>query len=445
MIEELKKTFDTFNKKICLWDEQKSLRAENFKKFAEKGFPTKKLEDWKFSNFNQIILNNFKNLNIDLDEPTEYRSMEWIDQENQFSKTNRKKIKFNDYLKDFEHNKVVFTNGFFNHSSFEQEKNNAGCLWHQDLESAFNERKMTLIDKERNSLSLLNNAFFTDGLYLRVTKGFQLNKPLVIYNVFDSAKGTNFFNQKLIIDIEEDAKIDVFIYTINIGKSPVFLNTYNNFNIRRNGLLKLFNFNDLKKKDLNYNCNDTKIDVNGVLENFIFSNSSEYFKNEINCSLEMYGSAFVNGAILNTDNQNHEIKTKIEHLDENTKSYQKIKAVIGKNSKAIFQGKIFVDKKAQKTNGYQLSKAILLDKESEFDSKPELEIYADDVKCSHGSTSGSLDEDSIFYLMSRGLNYYQAKNLLIKAFLSDAIESITNKDVKKFFIEILDNKLHGTK
>ena len=446
MIEELKKTFDTFNKKISAWEKQKNERAKNFKKFVEKGFPTKKLEDWKFSNFNQIISNNFKNLNIDLDEPNEWKGMEWIDQENQFSKINRKKIKFNDYLKEFEHNKVVFTNGFFSHSSLGQEKNiNASCLWHQDLESALNERNMILVDKEKNPLSLLNNAFFTDGLYLSVKKGFQLNKPLVIYNVFDSSKGTNFFNQKLVIDVEEDAKIDIFIYTINIGKFPIFFNTYNNFNIRKNGILKLFHFNDLKKKDLNYNCNDIKINVNGVLENFIFSNSSDYFKNEINCSLEMYGSAFVNGAILNTDNQNHEIKTKIEHLDENTKSYQKIKAVIGKNSKAIFQGKIFVDKKAQKTNGYQLSKAILLDKESEFDSKPELEIYADDVKCSHGSTSGNLDEDSIFYLMSRGLNYNESKKLLVKGFLFDAIESITNKDIKEFFANNLDKKVNELK
>ena len=90
---------------------------------------------------------------------------------------------------------------------------------------------------------------------------------------------------------------------------------------------------------------------------------------------------------------------------ENTKSYQLIKSVLGKHSKSAYQGKIFVDSKAQKTDGYQLSKAILLDKESEFNAKPELEIYADDVKCSHGSASGNLNENSIFYLRSRGLTY----------------------------------------
>ena len=436
MIEELKKTFDTFNKKMSVWEIQHNKREENFKKFVETGLPTKKLEDWKFSNFNQIISSNLKNLNIDLDE--------WWDMETRLPELNKKKIKFNDYLKEFEHNKVVFTNGFFNHSSFEYEKDlNAGSLWEEDLQSAFNDHKTILVDKEKNPLSLLNNAFFTDGLYLNIKKGFQLNKPLVIYNVFDSTKITNFFNQKLIIDIEENAKIDIFIYTINISKSPIFFNTYNNFFIGRNGLLKLYYFNNLEKKDLNYNCNDVKINNNGILENFTFSNSADYFKNEINCSLnEQYSSVFVNGVLLNTDNQNHEIKTKIKHLSENTKSYQKIKAVVDKNSKAIFQGKIFVDPKAQKTNGYQLSKAILLNEESEFNSKPELEIYADDVKCSHGSTSGNLDEEAIFYLMSRGLDKYEAKKLLIKGFLSDAIETITNNEIKKYFLNKLENKIN---
>ena len=130
---------------------------------------------------------------------------------------------------------------------------------------------------------------------------------------------------------------------------------------------------------------------------------------------------------------------------ENTKSYQKIKSVLDKKSKGIFQGKIYVDSKAQKTNGYQLSKAILLDKESEFDSKPELEIYADDVKCSHGSTSGNLDENSIFYLMSRGLSRQEAKKLLVEGFLVDAIETITNKEIKEYFLEKLKNKINEFK
>ena len=119
------------------------------------------------------------------------------------------------------------------------------------------------------------------------------------------------------------------------------------------------------------------------------------------------------------------------------KSYQLIKSVLNENSKGIFQGKIFVNSRAQKTDGYQLSKAILLNKNAEFDAKPELEIYADDVKCSHGSTSGSLDENSVFYLMSRGLSNNEAKKLLINGFMLDAIEKITDIEIKKLIKEIM--------
>ena len=140
------------------------------------------------------------------------------------------------------------------------------------------------------------------------------------------------------------------------------------------------------------------------------------------------------------NNQHHEIRSIINHLAENTKSYQLIKSVLGKESKAIYQGKIFVSSKAQKTDGYQLSKAILLDETSEFNAKPELEIYADDVKCSHGSTSGSLDEDAIFYLMSRGIAKNNAYKLLINGFLLDVVEKITDTEIKYLVLELMGVK-----
>ena len=113
---------------------------------------------------------------------------------------------------------------------------------------------------------------------------------------------------------------------------------------------------------------------------------------------------------------------------------------MGKGSKAVYQGKISVNSVAQKTDGYQLSKCILLDKNSEFNAKPELEIYADDVKCSHGSASGNLNEDSIFYLMSRGLNYEQSKELLINGFLLDVIEKITDSETQNLIKNTLGLK-----
>jgi len=114
--------------------------------------------------------------------------------------------------------------------------------------------------------------------------------------------------------------------------------------------------------------------------------------------------------------------------------------VLEDESKSAYQGKIFVNSEAQKTDGYQLSKAILLSETSEFNAKPELEIYADDVKCSHGSTSGSLNENSIFYLMTRGLNYQEAKKLLINGFLLDVVEKITDSEIKNLIKKMIGLK-----
>ena len=180
------------------------------------------------------------------------------------------------------------------------------------------------------------------------------------------------------------------------------------------------------------------MDYNSLAETFIFSKASKFIKNEVNCNLKgEYSSAFINGIMNLKKSDHHEIKTNINHLAENTKSYQLVKCVLNDNSKGVYQGKIFVDSKAQKTDGYQLSKALLLSKNTEFDAKPELEIYADDVKCSHGSTSGNLDENSIFYLMSRGLNYKQSRELLINGFLLDVVEKITDIEIKNFVKSIM--------
>ena len=128
---------------------------------------------------------------------------------------------------------------------------------------------------------------------------------------------------------------------------------------------------------------------------------------------------------------------------DNSNSSQKPINVLSSESKGVFQGKIYVKDIAQKTNAYQLSKALLLNDNAEFNSKPELEIYADDVKCSHGSTSGSIDEDSLHYLMTRGLNRQESTKLLVKGFLYDVIEFIKNPTVKKFIETKLDRQING--
>ena len=231
--------------------------------------------------------------------------------------------------------------------------------------------------------------------------------------------------------------IDLF----NDTSEKNFINIFYNFDLKQDAILKNFKLDSSSNKNVKYSFNNIDQESNSVSETFILSCGSEFIKNEINCNLNgNFSSAFVNGIFYLEKQKQHEIRTKINHMTENTKSYQLIKSVLDDESKSVYQGKIYVDSNAQKTDGYQLSKAILLNENTEFNAKPELEIYADDVKCSHGSASGNLDENSIFYLRSRGLNYNEARSLLINGFLLEVIEKITDTQIKNFIKNILGLK-----
>ena len=162
----------------------------------------------------------------------------------------------------------------------------------------------------------------------------------------------------------------------------------------------------------------------------------------MNLEKENNSCYILSGLSLGKD-EHQEIKTHINHFAPNCKSYQKIKNVLENDSTGVYQGKIFVKDIAQKTDAYQLSKALILDDQAEFNAKPELEIYADDVKCSHGSTSGSIDEDAIHYLMTRGIKLPIAKKLLINGFLNEIFENIPEEKLKTFLEKSIMEQVDG--
>jgi len=295
-------------------------------------------------------------------------------------------------------------------------------------------------NNKNNSLLFLNNAFVSKYFKIIVKKNYFLQKPLVIYNITNKDLVSKSVNLKVDILLEENSSLKLIEFS-NDKSTTNFININYNFDVQKNSILKNYKIDNNSNSNIKYYFNNISQDTNSVSEIFLLSSGSEFIKNEINCDLNgKYASAFVNGVFLLNGSKHHEIKTNINHLVENTKSYQLIKGVLEDESKAVYQGKIFVDSKAQKTDGYQLSKAILLNDNTEFNAKPELEIYADDVKCSHGSASGSLNEDSIFYLMSRGLNYKEAKKLLINGFLLDVVEKITDSEIKNLIKNIMSLK-----
>ena len=414
MKEQLQKDFNNIIKNLSLSQRDIEIKKFFLDNFKDKGFPNKKEEDWKFSDLNQIIKKNIGELSF----------------YNDYTSTN--KVDTSVFVDGLEHNKIVFINGRI-------EKIDFNCEKKEQIEIIDQSETINVFSKN-NSLSDLNKAFTNKCFKILVKKGYQLAKPLIIYHTTNSKIWSKNINLRLDFELDKDSSLRI-IDLFNDTSEKNFLNIFYNFELKENSVLKNYKVDKFKNKNIKYSFNNIEQNKNSISETFILSSGSNFVKNEINCNLNgEHSSAFVNGILSLDDTQHHEIRTIINHLTENTKSYQLIKSVLEQSSKAVYQGKIFVNSEAQKTDGYQLSKAILLNKESEFNAKPELEIYADDVKCSHGSASGSLNDDSIFYLMSRGLNYQQSRELLINGFLLDVVEKVTDSEIKNLIKNMIGIK-----
>jgi Fe-S cluster assembly protein SufD len=413
MKEQLQKDFDNIVKNLNLSQKDIEIKKFYLDNFINRGFPNRKEEDWKFSDLNQIIKKDIGELSFYSD----------------YTHTN--KVDTSVFVDGLEHNKIVFINGRIEKIDFEYE---------QKDKIEIVDQSESINKSNNNSLSDLNNAFTNKSFKILVKNGYQLVKPLIIYHTTNSKIWSKNINLRLEFELDKNSSLRL-IDLFNDTSEKNFLNIFYNFDLKENAVLKNYKVDKFENKNIKYSFNNIEQDKDSISETFILSAGSNFFKNEINCNLNgKYSSAFVNGIFSLNNNKHHEIRTIINHLTENTKSYQLIKSVLEDSSIAAYQGKIFVNSEAQKTDGYQLSKAILLNKESEFNAKPELEIYADDVKCSHGSASGSLNEDSIFYLMSRGLNYQQSRELLVNGFLLDVVEKITDSEIKNLIKNLIGIK-----
>ena len=402
MQNELKLNFDKIISLNNFSDSQKKIKQENFNNYFEKGLPNKRNEDWKFSDINQIISKNFDSLNFIVDQ--------------------KKVFEEKDFPLDFEHNKISFVDGKLYDFDFK----------HEAKDKILVEQNLDLDDTiYQNTLLNLNSAFLTSVSKITIKKGYNVKKPLILFNYLSDGLKSSAINSRVDINLEDDSSLCVVNF-LNENSEKNFINFRQKIKIGDNSILKNYSLDSNTSENIKYFNKDINLSKNSHLEYFILSEGSKFIKQDIHCNLDdEYGSIALNGIINLENEKHHEIKTVINHKKENCKSYQLIKSVLNDKSKGIYQGKIFVSPEAQKTDGYQLSRALLLNESVEFNAKPELEIYADDVKCSHGSTSGNIDENSIFYLMSRGLSYSESKKLLTNGFLNEVIEKISNEDVKK--------------
>ena len=390
-------------------------RKKNLDLFLESGFPNKKDENWKFSDLNFIIKSNFKNVfnNIDF--------------------TLNKKIEI---IRDFEHNQIVLVNGALISSDLkfeEKEKVQIQKIKSSEVNSVYS----------NNNLYFLNKALSVGGFNLKIQKNYKCKKPIIIYNYFTSNLENKIINNSNKIKLNENSECTLI--EINVDDESKFIkNTFENVEIEKGSTLKSFIIQKTKSNGYFYKSISGSQGYNSSYHNFILSSGIKFNKIDLEIDLNKDNSnCFVISGLCLGKEEHQEIRSQINHLAPNCKSYQKIKKVLLGNSNGVYQGKIFVKDIAQKTDAYQLSKALILDDKAEFNAKPELEIYADDVKCSHGSTSGSIDKDAIHYLMTRGIEITVAKKLLINGFLNEIFENISEEKIRRFLEKCIEEQIDG--
>jgi Fe-S cluster assembly protein SufD len=398
--------------------EVNELRALSLSIFNKNGYPTKKDEDWKQSTLNNFLENN-KKLPV--------------------YKTNKELINEN-VLENFKHNKIFIINGVIQKTELEGKDKNKIIISPIDEYYKSNSKNLLkLFSNKKNQLIAVNNALAISGFYLEIKDNLDL--PIIIYHQFNSAIDAKQLHQKNYVLINKNSKATVFEKFTNDNKKS-FISVNTNIDVQKNAHLKNYLINSNNIENCIYRFKKVNIEASANYESFIFSNIIKTIRDEVEINLtESLAECYLYYTQFLKNNEDHEIKVKINHLAENTQSYQFSKSIIDGTAKGVYQGKIFVDQIAQKTNGYQLIKSVLLSDQCTFHSKPELEIYADDVKCSHGSSSTSLNKDELFYLMARGIPQDQAKKLIVQGFLSEVVEKISDEQFKNYFLKKTEDML----
>ena len=402
------------------------LRKAGARRFDEVGYPTNpKLEEWRFTNLRPIV------------------DVEWTPA---VSDESTATAVYNEYTFGGDAIEIVLTNGHYS-SKLTQLKNLPAGLTVESLSAAFNGTHAETIRKhlatrakaDANPFVALNQAHLDGGVFIHVKRGSAIEKPIHIVCIATAASNTadvaSVNYPRILVVIEDNAQATIVqSYAsprANGPKQHYLTNTVTEIVIGDDSIVDHYKLN---QESLDASHISTMDVIIGRKTQFIDHNASigsAFTRNDITVKLNgEHSYSVLNGLTIIGGTQFVDNHTLLEHTFPNCPSYELYKHVLDGKSQGIFKGKIFVHDVAQKTDAKQSSKTLLLSDDAQMNSQPALEIYADDVKCTHGSTTGPLDEGMLFYLQTRGLSAQQAKQVLIYAFAADVTRRIKVEPVR---------------
>lgn len=346
-----------------------------------------------------------------------------------------------------EANRIVLENGIccesLNQLSNLPNGVNVSCFSECERNQVFQQHFSKYVDVKNHSLAALNTSQMTDGIFIELANNVVLDQPLFIVNL---ATGSNTISHpRTLIYGGKNSKASVCFITLNLSDDDkTFTNAVHEIVVMENASIE-FDFFQMDGENANqlshtysYQKRDSVFRINTItLGGKLIRNNLNMMLDDVNCL------AHLNGLYIGNKKQHIDNQTSVYHAKPNCQSNELYKGILDDESTGVFNGRIHVFKDAQKTNAYQSNKNVLLSDKANMYAKPQLEIYADDVKCSHGATTGQLDDDALFYLRARGINAHDAKALLNFAFAGDVIEKINIPDLKDFLLKLIAEKLHS--
>ena len=395
--------------------------------FKTNGFPTLKHEDWKYSNV--AFLNRIEfNLNPKSES---------------FSVGNLNDI----MIPGISVNILVFVNGKFspNLSSFVESSGIKISSLRNELDNGneiVSEKLGTLVDLEKHSFGQINTAFVKDGLFVHVPKNQVLEKPIHIINIADASSDAVIINTRNLFVIDNSAFARVVISNKTFGDKESLINNVNEIFVGDNAKMDLYQIQNDGLNSNYINLTEVKQGKDSKLIDNTVSVSGNFIRNDLRTEIGGQNSeTFYNGLYVNDGKTHVDNHTFVDHAVPHCHSNEFYKGIMDERSKAVFNGKVLVRRDAQKTDAYQQNRNIVLSDTASINTKPELEIYADDVKCSHGATTGKLDEEALFYMRQRGLDTQLAKSLLMYTFCYEIIERMESEEMRSYVGELIHNKL----
>ena len=404
-----------------------NLRNDAIKAFETKGFPTKKEEAWKYTSLNSLLKKDYSI---------------FPKKENDLELKNVRKY----FLHDIDTYKIVFVDGVY--SSFLSETTHDSldvCLmsavlnkskYKQIIEAYFNKAAKS------ESLTELNTAFTREGAYIHIPAHKEVEKPIEIINFSTGNEAAMFLQPRNLIVVGENAHVQIIERHQSLSENEVLTNSVTEIFAEKRAMVDYYKVqNDdagASLIDSTYISQARESDCSVHTFSFggnLVRNNLNYFQNGERCNSTLKGITIL-------ENKQHvDHNTLVHHIAPNCESHQDYKGLFADASTGVFNGKIIVEKEAQKTDAFQQNNNILINEKATINAKPQLEIFADDVKCSHGCTIGQFDEDALFYLRSRGIGKKEARALLMYAFANNVLESVKIPELKVRINKLIANKI----